>query len=119
MSAEPTACSRLAASQLEAYNRADLDAFIACYAEDVIVLDEAGGVTMKGRAEVRERYGRLFASFREIRAEVLTRLLVGKHCVDHERWSRVSIETGGRSEGEILVRYTEQAGLIAIVEFLR
>lgn len=119
MSAEPSTCSRLAASQLEAYNRADLEAFVACYSEDVIVLDEAGGVTMKGRAEMRDRYGRLFAAFREVRAEVLTRIVVGKHCVDHERWFRVSVETGERSEGEILVRYTEQAGLIAIVEFLR
>ena len=119
MSTQDTACARLAAAQLGAYNAADLDGFLACYAEDAVVLDEAGAVTMQGREQMRERYGRLFSSFREIHAGVETRVVMGRHCIDHERWSRVSVETGERSEGEILVRYTERAGLIAIAQFLR
>jgi hypothetical protein len=74
---------------------------------------------MASREQMRERYARLFADFRQVRADVLTRLPMGRHCIDHERWSRVSAATGERSEGEILVRYTERDGLIAIVEFLR
>ena len=119
MSGEETACARLAEAQLFAYNAADLEAFLACYAEDAVLLDEAGAVTMQGKEQMRERYGRLFSGFREIRASIVTRVAMGRHCVDHERWSRVSIETGERSEGEILVRYTERDGLIAVAQFLR
>ena len=117
-SGEDTPCARLAAAQLEAYNAADLEGFLACYAEDAVVLDEAGAVTMQGREQMRERYGRLFSGFREIHANVEIRIAMGRHCIDHERWSRVSLETGERSEGEILVRYTQRAGLIAIAQFL-
>ena len=116
---EESAVVRLAKAQLAAYCRADLDAFLACYAEDVIVLDEAGKITIEGRETMRERYGQLFATFRDVHAIVDARLAMGRHCVDRERWSRVSRATGERSDGEILVRYTERAGLIAVVEFLR
>ena len=112
-------CVRLAQAQLAAYCRADLDAFIGCYAPDVVVLDEEGKPTIEGREQMRERYGSLFAAHRDIHAEVHSRLALGRHCVDHERWSRVHRATGERSEGEILVRYTERGGLIAVVEFLR
>jgi uncharacterized protein (TIGR02246 family) len=116
---ELSACARLAARQLVAYNAADLEAFLSCYAEDVVVLGEDGSPTMSGRAQMRERYGALFSQCRDVRASVVTRLSVGRHCVDHERWSRVSVATGERTEGEVLVRYTEQGGLIAVVQFLR
>jgi hypothetical protein len=109
----------LAAAQLEAYNRADVDAFCACYAEDVVVLDEAGAQTLRGQEAFRAGYVRLFATFRDVQAGILTRVAMGRHCIDHERWSRVHRETGERMAGEILVRYTGRDGKIAIVQFLR
>ena len=66
----------------------------------------------------RRGYERLFAEFREVRATVTDRLVSGRHVVEHEHWSRVT-PAGEREEGELLVRYTEQDGLIAVVEFLR
>ena len=119
---EPSAASpvaELAARQLEAYNRADIEAFSACYHEQVRVLDEDGRVTMEGIATFRERYGSLFEMLAEIHAEVDERLVLGRHCVDLERWSRLDPKTGERSEGIVLVRYTERDGKLAIVEFLR
>ncbi|MBM4292144.1 MAG: hypothetical protein FJ138_12440, partial [Deltaproteobacteria bacterium] len=47
---------RLAAEQLRAYNAADLDAFCACYAPDVEVLDEGGARVLVGIGAFRERY---------------------------------------------------------------
>ena len=117
MSAEVAAS--LAQRQLDAYNAADLDAFSACYADDVIVLDGDGSPTMRGRTELRERYGILFARFRDVRADLIARVACGSHAIDHERWSRVDRETGDASAGEILARYTVRDGLIAVVQFLR
>lgn len=111
--------SGLAAAQLEAYNAGDVEAFCACYADDVVVLDEAGTEALRGIEAFRARYGALFATFRDVRAEILARVAMGRHCVDHERWSRVHRETGERMTGEILVRYTVRDGRIAIVQFLR
>lgn len=119
---EPTPASpvaELAARQLEAYNRADLEAFCACYHEKVRVLDEHGEARTEGLQAFREGYGAMFAKFREIHAEVDERLVLGPHCVDLERWSRLDPESGVRSEGVVLVRYTERDGKLAIVEFLR
>ena len=73
----------------------------------------------RGLATFRERYGALFAGVTELHAEVDQRLVLGRHCIDHELWSRVMADTGERSEGVVLVRYTERDGKLAIVEFLR
>lgn len=113
----PTAAD-LATAQLAAYNAADLDAFCACYHPDVVVLDETGTPTLAGMAAFRERYGALFRDFAPA-ATVDARLALGPHVVERERWARVRRDTGERSEGEVLVRYTEADGLLRWVEFLR
>ena len=50
-----TDISELAARQLAAYNASDLDAFVACYHEDIQVLD-GEEETVRGRENFRERY---------------------------------------------------------------
>ena len=119
MSGEDSVVAGLAAAQLAAYNRADVVRFCDCYAEGVLVLDERGTATLEGIEAFRAMFGTFFQTFTDVRAEVTSRLVLGRHCIDRETWSRVHAETNRRTEGEILVRYTEQDGLIAIVEFLR
>ena len=108
----------LARRQLEAYNAADLDTFCACYADDVRVLDADGAELSRGMEAFRARYAPLFAT-RSFGGEVDTRVAVGVHCVDHERWWRTDPATGVRSEGEVLVRYREDGGRIGEVQFFR
>jgi hypothetical protein len=71
--------------QLEAYNARDIDAFVACYAEDVVIEDAGGATQMSGRETMRERYGELFATSPELHAEVPTRIRIGSYVVDEER----------------------------------
>ena len=52
---------RLATDQLAAYNAADLDAFCACYHEDVVVLDDDGSESLRGAEAFRARYAPMFA----------------------------------------------------------
>lgn len=111
--------SDLVDRQLEAYNRADLDAFCACYAEDVVVLDETGRRVVDGMVDFRARYAELFERCRDVRAELTQRVVHGDHEVDLERWSRVRRDTEEHLEGDVLVRYTARDGLIAWVCFLR
>lgn len=107
----------LAVRQLAAYNAADLDAFCACYHPDVVALDADGVVSFQGIDAFRERYRPMFERG-NFGASVDSRVHAGAHCVDSERFWRVSVD-GVRTEGALLVRYTERDGTIAVVQFLR
>ncbi|GAA0944585.1 nuclear transport factor 2 family protein [Nonomuraea longicatena] len=108
MSTTPAA---LAQRQLDAYNAHDLDAFVACYAEDVVVLsgDEVAG---RGRAFLRERYTAQFAA-RTCRADLLGRMEAGEWAVDHEHAVGTS-----RGEAVLMVAYRVRGGLIDRVVFM-
>ncbi len=108
----------LAERQLRAYNRADIDAFCDCYADDVVVLDENGAPTMRGMAEFRPRYGKLFETRSEIHGHITGRVVTLPHLVEHEHWSRIAPD-GTPEGGEVLVRYTERDGKIAVVQFFK
>ena len=109
----------LARRQLDAYNRADLEAFCACYHPEVTVIDHRGQPSTVGMEAFRAGYGAMFAANRDVFAEVTERLLLPPHVVERERWARVDRATGVASGGQVLVRYTAQDGLIRWVEFLK
>lgn len=107
----------LAARQLEAYNASDLDAFCACYHDEVEVWHDRE-LAFAGIADFRERYRDLFERW-DFGASVSERLAVGDHAVDLEHWWRTNPDTGARTEGDLLVRYTWRDGRIGVVQFLR
>jgi hypothetical protein len=111
-----TDISELAARQLAAYNASDLDAFVACYHEDIQVLD-GEEETVRGRENFRERYRYLFEEW-SFGASVPKRFHLGAHCVDYESWWRIPPDSDERSEGEVIVRYTLRDELIGTVQFL-
>ena len=108
--------SKLATRQLDAYNASDLEGFVACYHEDVLVL-KGEEQSIRGKDAFRERYTALFSEW-TFGAAVPNRFYLGKHCVDYERWWRIAPGSVERSEGEVIVRYTLRDGLIGIVQFL-
>ncbi|CAN5511351.1 hypothetical protein BH09MYX1_BH09MYX1_25630 [soil metagenome] len=109
----------LATRQLEAYNRADLDAFCACFHDEVCVLGEDGAVQRRGIADFRAAYGAMFSEHLAVEASVESRVALSPHVVEHERWSRVRVSDGVRLGGEVLVRYTAEDGKIRWVQFFR
>ena len=112
-----TDVATLAARQLDAYNRADLDAFCACYHPDVVVLDDAGAVSVSGIDAFRARYADKFAAG-GFGAAVPERLALGRHCIDLEHYWYHDAE-GKRHEASVLVRYTADGTHITTVQFLR
>jgi len=105
--------------QLRAYNAADLDAFCACYHEEVRVLDEDGKVTIEGMADFRTRYEGLFTGCDDVHATISQRILLGRTVCELERYQRRPKTTGVLDEGDIIVRYTERDGKIGTVQFFR
>ena len=101
--------------QLDAYNAQNLDAYVACYAADVVVAGLNGPVTETGREALRARYAKAFATYPENKARLIKRIAVGNTVVDHEDVSRGP----GKEQFEIIAIYTVKNGLIARVDFAK
>src|SRR4051812_27360375 len=70
--------------QLAAYNAHDIDAFVACYHDRVVVEDATGKVLMRGIGELRQTYGPLFRDHPAVSAEVVHEARVGDYVVQEE-----------------------------------
>ena len=103
----------LAQGQLDAYNRQDLDAHCAFFADDVVVADLNGDVTIRGLEAYRAKYTQVFADFPQNRARLVNRIVVGATVIDHEDVSR---SPGGESF-QVIAIYTLAGGKIARVDF--
>ena len=100
-------------AQLEAYNRRDVEAFLAFYSDDAVLLRHPDKVTQTGKAEMRARYQRSFAN-KNARAEIVKRIVFGRFVIDHERI------TAPPAKGEIVAVaiYEIRDGKIVRVTFL-
>jgi hypothetical protein len=76
--------------QVAAYNDHDLEAFLACYAADVLITSGTGQILLEGIDAVRQRYGTWFHDMPDLRAEIVGRLSRGSWVVDDERASAPS-----------------------------
>lgn len=71
-------------AQLEAYNRRDLEGFLAFYADDAVLVDYPDKVTQAGKAAMRTRYEKRFAN-PNLRATIARRIVFGRFVIDHEQ----------------------------------
>ncbi|MFK7930751.1 MAG: nuclear transport factor 2 family protein [Myxococcota bacterium] len=105
----------LAQRQLDAYNAGDIDAFVACYAQDVRIWDlHTNAITLQGRPAMRERYGALFERCPDLHAELVGRLSLGATAVDQERVTGM-----GADVVHAIATYEVRDGLIQQVWFAR
>lgn len=102
-------------AQLDAYNAQDLEAFLACYADDCVIADLNGPITQNGKATIRERYTAMFAKFPENKALLVNRIANGNTVVDHEDVIRAP---GGERFFAVAI-YTIAGGKIARVDFAK
>lgn len=79
--------------QLDAYNRCDIDAFAATYAEDVKIVDGEDNVICEGMARLRELYEPLFRANPNQIALITRRITAGQWVCDDE-------EVIGRADGK-------------------
>jgi hypothetical protein len=73
-------------SQVEAYNANDLNAFVACFAQDASLFDLATArVFAHGREQIRERYGKTFSRTPPVAVTIERRMVIGNVVIDVER----------------------------------
>ena len=105
----------MAQAQLDAYNARDVDAFVACYAPDVVVSRlPSGKVLAEGRDALRATYGKLFADAPNLHCELTNRIVHGRCVVDHEEVTGFP----GREWVRAVAIYEVEEGLIRKVWFL-
>jgi uncharacterized protein (TIGR02246 family) len=71
--------------QIAAYNSGDLEAFAACYADDVVVEGGGGNVLMQGIQALRGEYGPFFRDNPNLHGEITNRIRIGAFVIDEER----------------------------------
>jgi uncharacterized protein (TIGR02246 family) len=102
-------------AQFDAYDARDADAMCAFYAEDCIVANLHGEITIRGREAIRARYTRIFAANPQRRAWSHHRFAVGNIVVDHEEGELAP----GVGRFEFAAIYTIRDGLIARLDMAR
>jgi len=100
-------------AQLDAYNRHDIESFLASYAPDATVRHADGRVLMSGHDQIRVRYEGLFAEYPDVVAEVPNRIRAGGWVVDEEK---VQL---GEQQLHVAVAYEVRDELIQSVVMLR
>ena len=110
-----TTTAELAQRQLDAYNAHDLEAFVACYADDVEVYALPSMEPMlRGTAALRDRYGPYFAQQKPAGRLSSPRLLLGSMAIDPEE---VTLADG--TSMQAIALYHVEGGLIRRVWFIR
>jgi hypothetical protein len=98
---------------LVALNAHDVDAFLACYAQDATIENGHDEVLVRGHDELRSRYGPMFEQLPDVRVEALMRTVVGEFVVQEEL-------VNGRGEPERHVAvYLVRDGLVARERLLK
>ena len=87
MPATDTLPTRVAETQIETFNRRDIEGFMALYAEDAVVAEfPSGKILWSGKAAIRERYAAIFKANTIPPVRVPTRVVDGAFVVDYEEW---------------------------------
>jgi hypothetical protein len=81
---QPSAAERVVRQQYDAYNRHDLEAFVAAHAPDVRAYLFPDSLLFTGRQALRERFGKLFAAAPQVHATVEARITHGDFVVWRE-----------------------------------
>jgi hypothetical protein len=97
---QPSASERVVRLQYDAYNRHDLEAFVAAHAPDVRFYRYPDSLMLEGRAALRERFGRLFATAPRVHATVDARMRQGDVVVWQETATGMP---GGKTNTAIFV----------------
>lgn len=105
----------IAQGQLDAYNKQDLAAHLAYFADEMTIANLREEPNLRGIEAYKERMSGVFAQFPQNRVELLGRFVIGNKVLDHEKVMRSPDAT----PFEVVVIYTIENDKIAQVDFVR
>jgi hypothetical protein len=104
---------KIVQKQLDAYNARDIDAFLATYTDDVKLYNYPNKLSSEGKAPMRNTYGSMFSSIKDLKAEIVNRTVIGNKVIDKEK-----VTLNGNTFYAIAI-YEVENGLISKVTFIR
>lgn len=113
--ATPSVEEQVVQAQVEAYNRRDLEGFLATYAPDARLYTHPDQLRRSGVDQMRQAYGRLFASSPQLHARITQRIVQGNYVIDHEHVT--GLPNG--AENSAVAIYEVRNGKIQNVWFIR
>jgi hypothetical protein len=97
---QPSDAEHVVERQYEAYNRRDIEAFVAAHSPNVRFYRYPDSLLFEGRDAIRERFGKMFASSPRLHATVDARLTHGNKIVWRETATGMP---GGKTNAAIFV----------------
>jgi hypothetical protein len=105
---------QLAQQQLDAYNKRDIEAFLAPYSDSVAVYMFPDKLLYKGKATMRQQYAEMFSNTPDLYCYLQNRIALKNTVIDHEK------VTFNKSQPPLLAIavYTIENNKIAKVHFI-
>lgn len=107
--------ARLAQQQLDGYNNRNIDAFLAPYSDTVKIYNHPKELVMSGKAEMKQRYGNMFANTPDLHCTLMNRMVLGNTVIDQES----VIRDKNSPPSEVIAVYKIEGGKIVEVYFIR
>lgn len=98
--------------QVESFNSGNLDAFVNCYSEAVLVRNFPNDTSFVGKPNMRKSYRRFMDNNPEAKVEVVKRIVIGNKVIDEE------IATVGAKIHQQAAIYEIENGLITSMTFI-
>lgn len=107
-------------AQLAAYNKRDIEAFIATYHDNVKVYQFPNTLLYAGKLELKARYQQRFDGLKQLQATITQRMVRGHRVVDYEIAQSIALETDAFQQTvKLMVVYEVIDGFIQTVMFMR
>jgi len=103
---------RIVQKSVDAFNARNLDAFVNCYTDNVLVQNFPNDTSYVGKKAMKTSYKRFYENTKDVQVAVLKRIVVGNMVVDHE------LETKGGKEHHQAAIYKVENGLIKSMTFI-
>jgi len=105
--------SKIVQKQVDSFNAGDLDAFVHCYSENVLVSNYPKDTLYVGHTKMRNNYKGLSPNTKTYNVEVLKRITIGNKVIDHEKVMR----NGEFQQFQVAI-YEVDNGLISSMTFI-
>lgn len=105
--------AKIVQKQVDSYNAGDLDAFVNCYAEDVVVSNFPADTLYVGHEKMRKNYGSLSPDNKVYDVEVVKRIVIGNKVIDHEK-----VDKNGTFQQMQIALYEVNNGKISSMTFI-
>ena len=104
---------KIVQKHIEPFNRGDLEAFVNCFSEDVIVRNFPNRGAYRGRSKLKEDYQRFYKNNTDWNVKVVNRITLGNMVIDEE------VSTVSGKEQHQATIYKIANGTIASMTFIQ